>query len=65
MVYIGTKSNKNIGSKKYGFALPNLQTHYQNQSYVFFRLSDHALALSRSACDITLKHVLSTGLNMW
>jgi hypothetical protein len=60
-----TKSKINCGLKKCVFVLANLQTHYHDRSSVFFRVSDHTLALSTSTCDITLKHVLSTGLNIW
>jgi hypothetical protein len=60
-----TKSNKNVSGKKYVFALANLQTHYDDLSSVFFRVSDHIIALSRTTCDITLKPVLSTRLNLW
>jgi len=31
----------------------------------FFPVSDHALASSKNACDITLKHVLLPKLNLW
>ena len=65
ILHEGTKSNKNIGWKKCIFAIANLQTHYHDRSSVFLRVSDHNLALSRSTCDITLIHVLSTGLNIW
>ena len=41
----------------------NLIRH--DRSSLFFRVSDQSLVLSRISCDITLKPVLSTMLNLW
>jgi hypothetical protein len=61
----GTQCKIKRSSKKCVFVLPNLQTHYQDQSSVFSSVSNHTVALSRNAWDITLIHVLSTRLNLW